>query len=67
MGPGESGDRLAWAGVVPWAAVFVMALLLARAVVGAAREWPATARGLGFTEIAFGALTVFAVAAGHHL
>lgn len=55
---------LAWAGVVPWAAAVVMLLLLARAVLGTTRGWPATARGLGFSEIAFGALTVFAVAAG---
>jgi hypothetical protein len=41
-----------------------MALLLARAAVGTSREWPATARGLGFAEIAFGALTVLVVAAG---
>lgn len=55
---------LAAAGVVTWAAPFVMALLLARALVGTLLAWPATARGLGFSEIAFGALTVFAVAAG---
>lgn len=58
---------LAWAGVVPAAAAFVMAVLLARAAYGTARRWPSTARGLGFSEIAFGALTVFAVAAGHRL
>lgn len=58
---------LAWAEVVPAAAAAVMAVLLARAAYGTARRWPATARGLGFSEIAFGALTVFAVAAGHHL
>jgi hypothetical protein len=32
--------------------------------VGFARRWPATARRVGFSEIAFGALTVVAVAAG---
>lgn len=61
---------VAWlsrAGVVPAAAAFVMLLLLARAAYGTARLRPATARGLGFSEIAFGVLTVLAVAVGHWL
>jgi hypothetical protein len=36
----------------------------ARAAYGFARRWPSTARRVGFGEIAFGALTVIAVAAG---
>lgn len=51
----------------PWLAAALMFVLLARAVVGFARRWPATAKRLGFGEIAFGALTVLAVAAGVRL
>jgi len=49
---------------LPWTAAAVTGVLLARAVYGFVRRWPATARGVGFSEIAFGALTVLAAAAG---
>jgi hypothetical protein len=55
---------LASAKAAPWLAAALMLVLLARAAVGFARRWPATARRVGFGEIAFGALTVLAVAAG---
>jgi YwiC-like protein len=55
---------LAASKVAPWTAVALMLVLLARAAVGFARHWPATARRVGFSEIAFGALTVLSVAAG---
>ena len=47
---------------LPWLAVFVTAVLLARAAYGFMRRRPSTARGVGFGEIAFGALTVVGVA-----
>ena len=50
--------------VAPWMAAALMLVLTARAAFGFARRWPATARRVGFSEIAFGALTVLAVAAG---
>ena len=55
---------LAWLKFLPWLAVVVMAVLLARAAYGFARRWPSTAKRVGFGEIAFGALTVAAAAAG---
>jgi hypothetical protein len=39
-------------------------LLFARAAYGFARRWPSTAKRVGFSEIAFGALTVAAAAVG---
>lgn len=50
--------------VLPWLAAAMTGVLLARAAYGFARSWPATARGVGFSEIAFGALTVAAAAVG---
>ena len=55
---------LAYARVLPLLAVASVALLLARASYGFARGWPSTAKRVGFAEIAFGVLTVIAVAAG---
>jgi len=55
---------LAACGWLPWLAVAVTALLLTRAAYGFERRWPSTARRVGFAEIAFGALTVLAAAAG---
>lgn len=49
---------------LPWVTVLMTAVLLARAAYGFARRWPSTARRVGFGEIAFGVLTVAAVAAG---
>ena len=55
---------LAAYGVLPWLAVLTTAVLFGRAAYGFTRQWPATAKRVGFGEIAFGALTVAAVAAG---
>jgi hypothetical protein len=55
---------LAYARVLPLLAAVVTALLLARSIYGFARRWPSTAKRVGFAEIAFGALTVAAVAVG---
>lgn len=55
---------LAWFKFLPWLAVVVLAVLLARAAYGFARRWPSTAKRVGFGEIALGALTVAAAAAG---
>lgn len=55
---------LALVKALPWLAVVVTLVLLARAAYGFARSWPATARRVGFGEIVFGALTVVATAAG---
>jgi hypothetical protein len=55
---------LAALGWLPWLAVVVTALLFARAVYGFACRWPSTAKRVGFSEIAFGALTVAATAVG---
>lgn len=49
---------------LPWLAVGVTAVLLARCAYGFARRWPSTAQRVGFSEIAFGALTVAAAAVG---
>jgi len=57
-------SALAAYGLLPRLAVLAAAVLLGRAAYGFARRWPATARHVGFSEIAFGALTVAAVAAG---
>lgn len=55
---------LAAYGLLPWLAVAATAVLFARAAYGFARRWPSTAKRVGFAEIAFGALTVAATAAG---
>ena len=55
---------LAAYGFLPWVAVLMTAVLFGRAAYGFARRWPATAKRVGFGEIAFGALTVAGVAAG---
>ena len=55
---------LAAFGFLPWLAAAATAVLLARAAYGFARRWPSTAKGVGFSEIAFGALTVAAAAVG---
>lgn len=55
---------LAAYGWLPWLAVAATAVLFARAAYGFARRWPSTAKRVGFAEIAFGALTVAASAAG---
>ena len=49
---------------LPWLAVVVTVVLFARAAYGFARRRPSTAKGVGFSEIAFGALTVAAAAIG---
>src|SRR5215207_5362102 len=55
---------LAAYGFLPWAAVLMTAVLFGRAAYGFTRRWPSTAKGVGFGEIAFGALTVAAVTVG---
>jgi hypothetical protein len=55
---------LAAFGSLPWLAAVAVALLFARAAYGFARRWPSTAKRVGFSEIAFGALTVVAAAVG---
>jgi hypothetical protein len=53
------------AGWLPWLAASAVALLLARAAWGLSRHRrPATARAVGFGEIAWGVVTVLLVAAG---
>jgi hypothetical protein len=54
---------LAYAKVTPRLAVLMTAVLFARTLYGFARQWPSTAKRVGVSEIAFGALTVCAVAA----
>jgi hypothetical protein len=55
---------LAAYGFLPWVAVLMTAVLFGRAAYGFTRRQPSTANGVGFGEIAFGALTVAAVAVG---
>lgn len=57
---------LAAAGWLPWLAVLAVLLLLARSAFGLSR-WRrrATARAVGFGELAWGAVTVLLVAAGY--
>ncbi|HEX7318296.1 MAG TPA: YwiC-like family protein [Pyrinomonadaceae bacterium] len=50
--------------LLPWLAAVATVVLLARAAYGFARRWPSTAKRVGFSEIAFGALTVAAAAVG---
>ena len=58
---------LARADLAPRLAVVVMVILLARAAIGFARAEVLTARQLGFSEIAFGAVTVSAIVGGQAL
>ncbi len=59
---------LAWASVLPFLAVVALIILLLRAVFGFSRfDKQVTAKRLGFRELAFGAMTVFAVVLGHAL
>ena len=59
---------LAWINVTPLLAVAALSILLLRAAHGlASRDTNASAKQIGIREICFGALTVFAVAAGHLL
>ena len=59
---------LALATIVPFLAVAALVILLLRAVIGFSRfDKRVTAKKLGFREIAFGAMTVFAVVLGHAL
>ena len=58
---------LAWAGVVPWLAAVALAVLVARAAFGFAERGAVTAKRVGVRELAFGVMTVTALAAGHLL
>jgi hypothetical protein len=52
--------------LLPWPALIPFIVLLARALEGlSARRRPATMRAIGFTEMAYGILTVLAVVIGH--
>lgn len=58
---------LALIGVAPWLAFAASVALLARAVLGFAESAPVTAKRIGVRELAFGVMTVTALAAGHLL
>lgn len=50
---------------LPILAGAALIILLLRAVFGFSLGWPKTAKGIGISELCFGALTVLAVALGH--
>jgi hypothetical protein len=56
---------LALLGLVPKLAAAALFILLLRAALGFAERRPVTAKRIGLRELGFGALTVFAVAAGY--
>jgi hypothetical protein len=58
---------LARAGVVPWLAVAAVVALLARTLAGFRERGAVTAKRVGVRELAFGVMTVTALAAGHLL
>ncbi len=59
-------SALARAGVVPFLAIAALVILLLRAVLGFSKSGKrVTAKKLGLRELAFGAMTVFAVVLGH--
>lgn len=58
---------LALANLVPWLAFAALVVLLARAAFGFAERGPVTAKRIGVRELAFGVMTVTALAAGHLL
>ncbi len=62
---------VAWlcrAALLPWPAVLPFVMLLGRAAVGlSGLRQPVTTTRLGFTEMAYGALTVLCIAAGYRL
>ncbi len=61
-----AGGGLAGAGLAPWLSVVGLGVLLVRAVVGLSRyHRPATAKVIGFSEVAFGALFVLLTAVGY--
>jgi hypothetical protein len=58
---------LAWADVVPVLAVVAISLLLLRALYGlSGHDGAVSAKQVGIRELVFGAMTVLAVALGHH-
>jgi YwiC-like protein len=56
---------LAWLNVVPLLASGALIVLMLRAIVGFSTGRPGTAKAIGVSELAFGAMTLFAVALGH--
>lgn len=56
---------LVWIKAVPILAAVALFILILRAVFGFSLGWPKTAKGIGISELGFGALTVLAVALGH--
>jgi len=61
-----AGGGLAGAGLAPWLSVAGLGVLLVRAVVGLSRyHRPATAKVIGFSEVAYGSLFVLLTAVGY--
>ena len=61
-----AGGGLAGAGLAPWLSVVGLGVLLVRAVVGLSRyHGPATAKVIGFSEVAYGTLFVLLTAVGY--
>jgi hypothetical protein len=61
-----AGGGLAGAGLAPWLSVVGLGVLLVRAVVGLSRyHRPATAKVIGFSEVAYGSLFVLLTAVGY--
>jgi hypothetical protein len=59
-------SSLAWASGLPFLALVALIILFLRAVVGfSGFDKRVTAKRLGFRELCFGAMTVFAVVLGH--
>lgn len=56
---------LAWLNAVPLVTTGAFIVLTLRAKVGFSTNRPGTAKAIGVSELAFGAMTVFAVALGH--
>ena len=61
-----AGGGLAGVGLAPWLSVVGLGVLLARAAVGLSRyHRPATAKVIGFSEVAYGTLFVLLTAVGY--
>lgn len=56
---------LAWSNAVPLVAAGAFIVLMLRAIVGFSKGRPGTAKAIGVSELAFGVMTVFAVALGY--
>ena len=61
-----AGGGLAGAGLAPWLSAAGLGVLLVRSVVGLSRyHRPATAKMIGFSEVAYGSLFVLLTAVGY--